>query len=257
MDIRNIKIGNQLYEVITQQQFSMAPNIYDRDFTAILFDGYVDMYGNVVPSFVLPFRNINELASNNPGIYGISSENNSGSVQPCFNIVYPFHYEMNNIRVDRAEYLASNMLDSTNLTQMQELIDLDAKYKEFEFDIVTAGMGDETVFRILPTDAPEMIATKQALNAKHVDIDKYKARIGSTFANDKRFLQNSPSITFNKVKALFPALDLKCSITIDNTSPDVPNPIPHPITVNITGDVDYSWINNSVEESDTEECEDV
>ncbi len=259
MNQRNIKIGMTLYEVVTQQQFALSPGLYDRSFTAILFDEHIDMYGNLVPAVVLPFGTMVDLDKHTPGIYGVYFETNDSLIQPCFNVIFPFHNDISGaLIIDRPEYLASNMLDTTNLNKMQELIDLDAKYREFEFDIITAG-DNATIFRIMPDDTPEMVATKQALNAKHIDIDKYRARIGSTFANDKRFLQNSPSITFNKVKALFPALDLKCTLIIDNTSPDVPNPIPHPITVNITDDVvvntDIDEEQQCIETSDDEECE--
>lgn len=258
MNQRNIKIGMTLYEVVTQQQFALSPGLYDRSFTAILFDERIDIYGNLIPAFVLPFGNMNDLERNTPGIYGVSFETNDSLIQPCFNVIYPFHFDMSGkLIIDRPEYLASNMLDTTNLNKMQELIDLDAKYREFEFDIITAG-DNATIFRIMPDDTPEMVATKKALNAKHIDIDKYRSRIGSTFANDKRFLQNSPSITFNKVKALFPALDLKCTMIIDNASPDVPNPIPHPITVNITDDVviNVDEEQSCLESSDSEDEED-
>lgn len=254
MNQRNIKIGTNLYEVVTLQQFALSPGLYDRAFTALLFDSYVDVYGNTVPAFVLPFGSTNDMERGIPGIYGVYFETNDCLIQPCFNLIYPFHYEGTKLVVDRLEYIASNMLDTTNLNKVQELIEMDAKYREYEFDIITAG-DNATIFRIMPNDTPEMVATKQALNAKHIDIDKYRSRIGSTFANDKRFLQNSTSITFNKVKTLFPALDLKCTLIIDNASPDVPNPISHPITVNITDEVNYQQSDEDDSFEEDEGCD--
>lgn len=235
MNQKNIKISGVLYEVITMEQFSRAPaGMYDPSFTAILFDGTTDVFGNAVPPFVLPFRNQPDFLRGLPGIYGVNSF--EGKMTPLFKVIYPYHIGPNHELIfDYFEYLAKNMLDTANVKNIQELINLDAKYREFEYDIITAS-DNSIILKVTPNDTAEMAAFKQAINDKHIDLDKYKPRFGKTYPNDKRSLINGDSITFTKLKEYADALDMAITLTIDNANPDVPNPMSHPITVQITGD---------------------
>lgn len=250
MNQKNIQIEGKLYEVITMQQLTANPSVYNPEFTAVLMENENATWWDgsgfyTLPPHVLPFRQISELSSQKPGIYGY----NFGTLPcPFMRTVPPVEYVGGVLRIIQ-EYDVSNILDATNVQSMQELIDLDSKYKEIEYDIISAGTND-THLKIRPGDTPEMAAFKQAVNAKGIDIDKYKARIGSTFNNDKRLIQKS-SITFPKMRGLLNALDLSATLIIDNADPNVPNPIPGPIKVNIT-EGDFASISFEETASDDE-----
>ena len=83
-------------------------------------------------------------------------------------------------------------------------------------------------------DTPEMIALKQAIMDKHIDIDKYEQRFGPNYNNDKRLLKKG-NITFGKLRSICDALDIKVTLTIEDSAPDVPNPIGRATTAEITG----------------------
>lgn len=266
MNKRNIKLNDRLYEVITPDQFINNLNLYELEFTAVLFEQSRDIYGNIIPAYVLPFRTPSMAPKQLPGIYGIT-QNMYGC--PIFQVVYPFYYVPDKpgsqhllLEIYKPEYFIDNntMLDVTNVKQMTELIQLNTKYRQYENDIITT-KDNVTVLKILPSNTPEMAAFKEAINLKRVDIDKYKFKLPATWANDKRFILNSDTITFSKLKSLLNAFGLTATLTIDNVSPDVANPIPHPITVNITGDInsmqafmdEISNINNAPSDEDEQQ----
>ena len=55
---RNIEMNGKMCEVLDIDY--IAGHIYtiDLDYTVAFFKSYVDIYGNVIPDFVLPFRKI-------------------------------------------------------------------------------------------------------------------------------------------------------------------------------------------------------
>ena len=75
---------------------------------------------------------------------------------------------------------------------------------------------------------------KQALNLKNIDIDAYADRFGENFNNEKRLLKGS-SITMSKLKSIGDKLDMKITLTITDSNPNVPNPIGQEISVDICG----------------------
>ena len=81
-----------------------------------------------------------------------------------------------------------------------------------------------TTFPISSDDQPEMKALKLALNAKHIDFDKYAPRFGSNFPNDKRQLKN-PSATLNIIKRFCDNCDMECELVFKDKNTGVPNPM--------------------------------
>ena len=79
-----------------------------------------------------------------------------------------------------------------------------------------------------------MKAMKEAINLKHIDIDKYEPRFGPNFNNDKRLLKKD-SITFRKLKDVCEALDMKATLKLEDANPNVPNPIGKKIAIDLTG----------------------
>ena len=258
---RNIKLNNMLYTVITQEEYVNYPNLYGIEYTAILFEQSVDIYGNIIPQYVLPFRTPSMAAKQLPGIYDITPDIFGC---PMFRVIYPFYYVPSPLTPSgyvinfRPEYFTATnpMLDFSNVKQMQELIELDSKYRQYENDVITT-KDNITVLKIAPTNTKEMAGFKTAINNKCVDIDKYKFKLPDTWANDKRFIFNSDTITFPKLKSLAEAFGFKITLIIDNISPDVANPIPHPITVVIVGDDNQSTsITGSIQsESDIDDTD--
>ena len=84
-----------------------------------------------------------------------------------------------------------------------------------------------------PDDSPEMMALKEAIRSKHIDINKYEQRFGPNFNNDRRLLDKN-TITLAKLKTMANALDMDISLTIKDKPGNIPNPIGKVITVSVT-----------------------
>ena len=65
-------------------------------------------------------------------------------------------------------------------------------------------------------------------------IQTFIDRLGDNFNNDKRLLKGS-SITISKMKSICDKLDMKCTLIISDSNPNVPNPIGQEIKVDICG----------------------
>jgi hypothetical protein len=227
MFTKNLIFNGKMCLVIDANTFMYQPQQYlNTEMTVVEFsDIYDDTYNIRVQPFILPFRTSVDRQNNLPGIYL-----GNDSMNPFYEVLLPA-YDMNGIIIDR-QYSTDGMIDITNVNQMQELIECNNRFKEMEFSIMSSGNNIFTP-RVRPDDTPEMAAFKQAICAKHIDIDKYKSRIGETYNNDKRLIQKG-TITFTKLRSLCNALDLKATLILENAGDDVANPIPAPITVNIT-----------------------
>lgn len=225
---KSIVIDGRMYEVVDAERFFRSPTSWQLEFTALLFTGCYGLYMDPLPDYILPFRSNSELGSELPGIYGMDPL----SPSPTFFEIRPFIYDGFGNRIMLDQYSTMTMQDVSNINSIQELIRADAKFKEQDFSILTAGVSAFRV-KIGANDTPEMAIFKQAVNDKNIDIDRYRSRIGPTFPNDKRLIPGE-SITFPKIKSLLRSLDLKATLIIDNAGPDVPNPIPRPLIVNIT-----------------------
>ena len=81
-------------------------------------------------------------------------------------------------------------------------------------------------------DSNEMKGMKEAVIAKHIDLDKYEHRFGSNYNNDKR-LFNKHTISLPMIKRLCNALDMKATLVIEDANSDVPNPIGKKITIDV------------------------
>ena len=90
-----------------------------------------------------------------------------------------------------------------------------------------------TVPNISSLDSPEMRGLKEAIIAKHIDFDKYSDRFGSNFANDKRILKTN-SITQKMLKRILRNIDVKATLILEDTSPNVANTMGKKIEIDIT-----------------------
>ena len=81
-----------------------------------------------------------------------------------------------------------------------------------ETDILTDA---DSIFcpTISNNDSPEMAAFKEAIIAKHIDINKYASRFGENFLNDKRILRTN-NITMNKLVSMCKKLDIEAELIL-------------------------------------------
>lgn len=120
----------------------------------------------------------------------------------------------------------SNKMDAKQIIESGETIDhLDEPF--------ILSSDDVTLLNIRQEDEPEMIALKQAINAKHMDLDMYSNRFGPNYPNDKRQLRGN-SVTLNIIKRFCKNLDMEAELTIRDKNADVPNPMGKEVTISLT-----------------------
>lgn len=179
---------------------------------------YQDKFSSVeINNTILPVRKTYDPTI--PGFY-ISNTGKIGK------IIYPSEEDLE-------EYSSSNAIDFSNIQNMRELISKQEEVKRMESEVLS---NSDNLFKPIPkeNDAPEMKALKEAICLKNIDIDAYADRFLDNFNNDKRLLKGS-SITISKMKSICDKLDMKVTLTISDTSPNVPNPIGQSISVDICG----------------------
>ncbi|MCM1235480.1 MAG: hypothetical protein NC489_35725 [Ruminococcus flavefaciens] len=205
MSLEKAKIDGSILDVITIEEFYRDPAQYENDkFTAIK--------GN--DGIVYPIRSKTD---NRPGFYPTGGLDFFKPPAPS-ECVY---------------YSQQNIINFKEATTLKEVIQAQQKLASEERSILTT---IDNVFapEIGLEDTPEMSALKQAIVDKHIDLDKYEPRIGPNYNNDKRLLRKK-SITFGKLRSIANALDMKVTLTIEDSEPDVPNPIGRAIVADITG----------------------
>lgn len=179
---------------------------------------YQDKFSSVeINNTILPVKKVYDPSS--PGFYLFNNAK-------IGKIIYPNEEDIN-------EYSSSNAIDFSNIQSMRELINKQEEVKRMESEVLS---NSDNLFKPIPkeNDAPEMRALKEAICTKNIDIDVYADRFLDNFNNDKRLLKGS-SITISKMKSICNKLDLKVTLTISDTSPDVPNPMGKEISVDICG----------------------
>lgn len=199
-------INGQMYDLMNYEEFS---NQKEKLSNCAVLEEY---NGNQI---VLPNRG-NYNGQSNPGIY------NAGCIDF---VVYP---DDNNI----SQYIPSKIIDMSNNTPIKEMLERKDIIAKLDEPWITSP-DNITQFTIAEDDKPEMRCLKTALNKKHVDIDKYAARFGDNFPNDKRQLKNS-SATLNIIKRYCDHMDMEALLTLRDKNPNVPNPIGTEITVSLT-----------------------
>ena len=205
MSLVKAKIGEAIYDVVDYEEYYRNQHMYPAQYTAIRgADGYV-----------YPVRS---LSDHRPGAYmtgGLDIFKPPTTATEC------------------AMYSEQNIIDFTKAEGMRDLITCSQMLSSAERSILT-NIDNLFVPDIGESDTPEMQALKQAIIAKHIDLDKYESRFGPNYNNDKRLLRKD-RITFDKFRTIGECLDIKATLIIEDASPDVPNPIGRPISIEITG----------------------
>lgn len=202
-DFKKAKVEGRVATVIKPEEALKNPSMQNK-YTAV-----------EVGNCILPVKTSYDPSS--PGFY---INNKIGK------LIYPS-------KEDSEDYSNKNVIDFSDVKTMRELIAKQEEVKKMESEVLS---NSDNLFKPIAkeNDSPEMKAMKKALCLKNIDIDAYADRFGDNFNNDKRLLKGS-SITMSKLKSICDKLDMKCTLTISDTNPNVPNPIGEDIVIDICG----------------------
>ena len=223
--MRKMKIRDSLYDVITYPDFTRGRDVYMKYWESVAIigdDGYV-----------YPIRN--PQYDNRPGLYplGLGMDWFKGPMST---------YEMR-------EYSTANIIDFNDAKSFRDVIEMQNRLNQEERSILTT-INQLTIPTIQDNDEPAMVALKEAIIAKHIDLDSYDYRFGeSNFPNDKRLLKKE-SISLKKLIAYCNALDINATLTLSDLNPDVPNPMGKDIVYSLNHDYDHE---TSMEEGEDEQ----
>lgn len=195
-------IKNHMYDVVTLEQYQENPNQFLPNHIAIKEGNY---------------------------LYPVLTQTQEGPGVRVGDVMSIF--EQPTTESQKKAYSKDNMIDFSDVDNMASMIDKLDAVKKLESDVLTS-VDNIFTAKINPSDTPEMVALKTAVNDKHIDLDKYAYRLGANYNNDKR-LFNKPNISLGMLKRMATALDMQVTLTIKDV-PDAPNPIGRDIVVDIT-----------------------
>ena len=238
VSITKAAINGQVVDVVDYDEYSSHIDCYSgRNDVAIP----VDMRGREI---LLPVKGRYSSNVTLPGVY------NAGCVDF---LIYP----------DEAfaeRYIPKDFISMSNTDDIRELIKNGDAARKLDEPFITSP-DSITCIPIKDTDQPEMKGLKMALNAKNIDIDKYAARFGDNYPNDKRQLKNS-NATLKIIKRFCENCDMEAILTFRDKNPDVPNPMNTEITVSLTDEIDeedsenlYAMIEDSDDSSEDDSDE--
>lgn len=206
MSLQKIPIEGAMYDVMSVEEYVANPNL--SPYAAV----------NMGNGFVYPVKRY-DVTATRPGMY----------VTP-----HMFYYIHPETPQDCAEFSDSKIIDFGAAQSMRQYIQTKQRLANAESAILTT-IDNVFVPEISENDTPEMVALKQAILDKNIDLDKYESRFGPNYNNDKRLLKKN-NITFGKMRSMCEALDIKVTITFEDARPDVPNPIGRSISAELTCD---------------------
>lgn len=195
MALKKAKILDTIYEVASVEEYNSNPAFYSSSPTAICpGDGY---------------------------LYPVRS--NPNDMRPGFIDEGAMQFFNPPVGRDCVIYSDRNIIDFSKASSIKDIIESQTKLANAERAILTT-IDNEFIPPVNEDDTPEMSLLKQAITAKHIDLDKYESRFGSNYNNDKRLIKKS-SITFGKLRNICNALDIRGTLIMEDKNPDVPNPM--------------------------------
>lgn len=197
-------IEDKVVDVLSLDEWHKTGYKYDPEFTAIEYQ-----------DTLYPVRTTDPRITHKPGYY------NNG--------LFGRFVDPNKDEEDKYK-INDNVVDLEDTKNMKDLIEKTDKLKKLEGAILT---DPDNIFtpKVYDEDEALMKGMKQAIIAKHIDIDKYKGRF-TQFTNDRR-LFNGHSITYKKAVEWIEGLDLKGTLILEDRESDVPNPMNKKIVVKI------------------------
>lgn len=201
------KINGSMYDIVDFESYQNNKLLYNNKFTAIESDGLL------YP--VTKNKNV-------PGYYHNEGDLFGQFIEPDQTQIY--------------EYSSENVIDFNSATSMKEIVEKSIALRDMEKEILCSS---DNKFRpvIDEKDDLEMKALKEVIIAKDIDLDKYEARFGPNYNNDKRLFKKN-SMSLRKMKTIGNALDIKITLTFQDKNENVANPIGRVFTVDITGGED-------------------
>lgn len=203
-------INGKMMDVVDYEEYANNPATRDSSI------GIIEKYQG--EEIVLPYRGEDDPNHKNmvPGIY------DAGAID--FK-VYPKEKDL-------PDYTPEKIINFNNNDSMRDILEKEETLSRMNEPWITSP-NNITQFPIMEEDRPEMICLKSALNAKHIDFDKYGNRFGDNFLNDKRQLKND-GVTLKILKRFCDNCDMEAILTLRDQSPNVPNPIGKEIQVSLT-----------------------
>lgn len=208
MDIKRATIDDKFYNIISLAEYTQRPELYPIGITAI------DLGDQV-----LPLRNKTDFS---PGLYdaGPFMEYRSPNEKESH------IYDKNNLEI----------IDLGGSKDTKEFLQKNERVKEINKNILESSEDHYQCIRN-DNDTPEMTVFKDFVDAKQISIKKYRDRIEESCGNYNNAVRKltGESISFNQMKNLSKAFNMKISITVEDENPDVPNAVGEKFTRIITG----------------------
>lgn len=213
MNLKTSTIDGKVVDIISEEEYLAKYDVYNN--SSINSSTAVEVIDNDGNTFALPFRGRTD---ERPGIYP------DGSV---YFIKYP------NNRLESSYNIANiEIIDFSDIKNINDFLEKNSQIREMETNVLT-DIDSVFVPPISSSDTPEMKAFKEAVIAKHMDINKYAPRFGDNFLNDKRILKTN-SITMNKLRDIGEKLDIEIELILRDKNPDVPNPMGKEVSTILT-----------------------
>lgn len=147
---------------------------------------------------------------------------------------------------DQYKVNQDNIINFDDAKTIRDVINKQDKLKDMESATLISANGNVFIPLNKDDDTKEMLALKEAVRNKHIDINMYESRFGNNFNNDIRIF-NKPSITLEKIKTICNALDIEVSIIFKDKEGNIPNPIGKEITTVVTSQED--------DDAESDECD--
>jgi hypothetical protein len=212
MDLKKAIVEGHMVDVIDFEKLNKNRDLYSSGPVCI------EVENNAGDKYILPYRdNLNTMEK--PGVYPLSKNGELDLV------VYPN-------KADKDTY-QPEVIDFNNTKNIQEYIQKRDQVEKIQRNIL---VNPDNIFcpPINEEDTPEMKGLKQAIIAKHIDIDKYGDRFGENFLNDKRKMKDT-KISLFLLKRMCKNLDMTAELIIKDANPNVPNPMNHVLHIDLTG----------------------
>lgn len=203
-------IGSEMYSVVECEEYFNHPENYSQFCAIRMHDG-----------IIYPIKQV-------------KSEPNPTAPVGAYCTADAVYFSKPKSDSERTKYSSEGIIDFGAVDNMRGFIQTKQRLTNTERSILT-NIDNVFIPEITPDDTPEMIALKQAITDKHIDLDKYEQRFGPNYNNDKRLLRKN-SITFGKLRAVCKALDMKATIIFEDANPDIPNPIGRSISAELIGE---------------------
>lgn len=214
MQYRSAPIDGKVMDIITEEEYSQKFKMYSENPSVCSMTALETSKGD--ESYLLPFRGKTD---DRPGVYPDGN---------LYFVKFPESEE------EEKSYNKKNIdiVDFSNVDNINDFLAKNGQVREME----NLSLSDSDEIFIPPISGREteaMKAFKQAITAKHMDIDRYSSRFGENYLNDKRILKGD-DITLNKLVSICNKFDIEAKLILSDKHPDVANPMGNNIETILT-----------------------